>query len=342
MKVLIIGGTGNISTAITQQLIQDGADVTVYNRGLTGAEFKGPYQVIKGDRTDYHTFEKQMKDAQLFDCVIDMIGYNPQDAQSLIQAFSGRTEQVIFCSTVDVYTKPAAKYPIIESEERKPSPSFPYAFKKAKCEGLLEDAAEKRAFALTIIRPAHTYNDDRTPISFIGSGHHLLKRIRQGKPIIMLGNGTSFWASAHRDDVAPTFAAAVCNPQVYGKSYHVAAEEWMTWEQHYNTVAEVMHAPPIHFIYIPTSILGRMAPKAAEWSVVNFTYNNIFDNSAAKRDLGYEYRIKWREGVGKIIKYLDSIGVIDTCPDDVLYGKLVARWEKLIQQVRVEAESVDA
>jgi nucleoside-diphosphate-sugar epimerase len=333
MRVLIIGGTGNISTAITQQLIKDGADVTLYNRGLTGADIKGAYQVIKGDRTDYPTFEKQMKDAQLFDCVIDMIGYDPDDVQSLIRTFSGRTKQVIFCSTVDVYTKPAVRYPIIESEERKPSPTFPYAFKKAKCEGLLEDAADKGAFALTIIRPAHTYNDDRTPISFIGSGRHLLKRIRQGKPIIMLGNGSSFWTSAHRDDVAPTFAAAVCNPHVYGNSYHVAAEEWLTWEQHYNTVAEVMQAPPIRMIYIPTSILGRMAPKAAEWSVVNFTYNNIFDNSAAKRDLKYEYRITWREGVAKIVEYHDFIDAIDTCPDDALYGKLVDRWEKLIQQV---------
>ena len=130
MKVLIIGGTGNISTAITRQLVQSGVDVTLYNRGKTEVNFPG-VTTITGDRYDHQVFEKQMADAGMFDCVIDMIGYDPEDVNSLIRAFEGRTAQVIFCSTIDVYTKPAKFYPIVEGVERCPSPSFPYAYKKA-------------------------------------------------------------------------------------------------------------------------------------------------------------------------------------------------------------------
>jgi nucleoside-diphosphate-sugar epimerase len=340
MKVLIIGGTGNISTAISRQLIEQGVEVTLYNRGKTEINFPGDFKTIIGNRYDYQVFEKQMAEAGLYDCVVDMIGYDPEDVASLTRAFKGRTEQVIFCSTVDVYTKPAINYPVVEGVERQPSPAFSYAYKKAICEKILEEASQKSAFALTIIRPAHTYNDTQTPIPFIGSGLHFFKRIRQHKPIIILGDGTSFWASAHRDDVAPTFVAAVGNTGVYGKAYHVTAEEWMTWEHHYQTVADVMGTPPINFIHIPTDLLGLMAPKAAEWSVVNFHYNNIFDNSAAKSDLQYQYTISWREGVERMVAFHDARGDIDSCPDDILYNKLVSVWQKMSSNVVDEMRSL--
>ena len=214
--------------------------------------------------------------------------------------------------------------------------------KKRLCEKSLEEAARRGAFALTIIRPAHTYNDSQAPIPFIGSGLHFFKRVRQGKPIIVLGNGTSFWGSAHRDDVAPAFVAAIGNVEVYGKDFHVTAEECLTWEQHFQTVADVMGAPPIQFVHIPTDCLGRMAPKAAEWSVVNFHYNNIFDNTAAIQDLGYRYTISWREGVERMVAYHDSRGGIDSCPDDRLYNALVDVWLKLGDAAVEEMRSLNA
>jgi nucleoside-diphosphate-sugar epimerase len=342
MKVLIIGGTGNISTAISRQLIDEGADVTIYNRGKTNIGFTGTYKTITGDRYDHHAFEKQMQDAALYDCVVDMIGYDPEDVASLIRVFKGRTAQIIFCSTVDVYSKPAQVYPVVESVEREPSRAFQYAYKKAICEKMLEDAAQSNAFALTIIRPAHTYNDTQSPIPFIGSGLHFFKRVRNGKPIIVLGNGTSFWASAHRDDVAPAFVRAVGNENVFGKSYHVAAEEWMTWEKHFQTVAEVMGAPEITFVHIPTDLLGQMAPKAAEWSVINFHYNNIFDNSAAMKDLNYRYRITWKEGVQCMVAYHDIRGEIDTCPDDPIYNKLIEVWGTVGHMAVDAMQAIDA
>ena len=279
MKVLIIGGTGNISTEISRGLVARGENVTLYNRGKTKTQLPEDINVIYGNRYDYAAFEQHMAEAGIFDCVIDMIGYSPADVESLVRAFKGRTGHLIFCSTVDVYTKPAKKYPIIEGVERQPAPTFPYAYKKAICEKKLETAAAQGDFALTIIRPAHTYNDSQSPIPLIGSGIHLFKRIRDRKPVIVLGNGTSFWGSAHRDDVAPTFVNAVCNKEVFGKAFHVTAEEWMTWEQYYQTVADVMGLPDIEFVRIPTELLYRMAPQAAEWCKVNFHYNNIFDNS---------------------------------------------------------------
>ena len=80
MKILIIGGTGLISTAITRDLIERGDEVTLYNRGKSETQFGEGAKFLYGDRTDYAAFEAQMADAGPFDCVMDMICYKPDDA----------------------------------------------------------------------------------------------------------------------------------------------------------------------------------------------------------------------------------------------------------------------
>src|SRR5919202_3173629 len=134
VKILIIGGTGLISTAITRYLRERGDDVTLYNRGRTGAAVPDGTQIITGDRTNYAAFEQQMTQAGPFDCVVDMVCYEPEEAESAVRAFRGRPGHFLFCSAVDVYTKPAPHYPIQEDEERLPSHAFPHVLKKAICE----------------------------------------------------------------------------------------------------------------------------------------------------------------------------------------------------------------
>jgi len=105
-----------ISVSITKFLIERGEDVTVYNRGKSTLPLYPGAKVIRGDRSDYPVFEKQMAEAVRFDVVIDMVGYQPGDGESAVRAFSGRTGQFVFCSTVDIYRKPAFRYPYLESE----------------------------------------------------------------------------------------------------------------------------------------------------------------------------------------------------------------------------------
>jgi nucleoside-diphosphate-sugar epimerase len=342
MKVLIIGGTGNISTATARHLVARGDEVILYNRGQRQVDIPGAYKTMIGDRYDHAAFEAQMTEAGTFDCAIDMIGYALEDVESAVRAFGGRVKQYIFCSTVDVYTKRPKGYPVTEDTERTPYPSFPYAFKKARCERILEAAQARGDFALTIIRPAQTYNDSSTPLPLIGPGVHLLRRVRQGKPILILGDGTSLWVASHRDDVGPAFAVAAGNPETYGKSYNVTGDEVMTWERYYTVVGEVMGAPPLDLVPIPTDLLGRMAPKAAEWCVENFHYNNLFDNSAAKADLGYRYTIAWEEGVRRMVAWHDARGAIDSSPDFHLYDEIVSAWRRHSEELVREFAGLDA
>jgi len=329
MRVLIIGGTGLISTAITCFLTERGDEVTLYNRGITESQLSRSPRRMLGDRTDYPVFEAQMAQAGPFDCVIDMVCFVPEDAHSAIRAFRGRVGQYILCSTVDVYAKPAKHYPISEDEERRPATSFAYAANKAACEEILLEAHRRGDLPVTIIRPAQTYGEGGRIVHTLGWGTYYMDRVRKGKPIIVHGDGTSLWVASHRDDVARAFVGAVGNAKTFGKAYHVTGEEWMTWNRYHEWVAEAMQAPPATLVHIPTDLLGKVVPTWAEWCVENFQFNNVFDNSAAKTDLGFRYTMRWVEGVRRTVTWLDERGWIEDSDDYPFYERILAAWDRL-------------
>lgn len=331
MKILMIGGTGNISLPASQALVARGDDVILYNRG--NQPIAGARQVT-GDRYDSAAFEQQMAELLAkegsIDVVIDMICYHPEHGRAVQRALGGRIGQYIFCSTVDVYTKTKSGYPIREDFEREPNPAFEYAYHKAILEKELEAAARQGAFALTIFRPAATYNDSGTPIALPGPGLPLLKRMRQGKPVIVLGDGNGIWASTHRDDVAPAFVAAAGNPAAFGKAYNVCGEEWLTWKSYYAAAAQALGGPELEFVEIPAKVLVKLTKGEASWCEWNFQYNNIYDNTQAKTDLGYTYRLTWADGVARQVAYHDQRGAIDSAADYAPYEQAIVDWRRLI------------
>ncbi len=342
MKVLIIGGTGNISTSISRLLLEHGADLTLFTLpepGKMDSPIPEGAKSILGDRTDYADFEAKMAEAGGFDCVIDMLCYKPADAESDVRAFQGRIGQLIFTSTVDVYTKPARQYPVTEDAERQPSPRFPYAFNKARCERIFEAAHKRGDFPVTVIRPTHTYS--RFIIHTFGWGTYFLDRLRRGRPIIVHGDGSSIWGATHSDDAARTYVGAAGNQATFGKAYHLAADEWLTWDMYHQGLARAIDAPEPTLVHIPTDLLGKVVPQAAEWCVVNFSYNNIFDTTAAKTDLGFRYTIPWEEGARRCYNWLEEWGLIENSDDYPFYDRTIEAWQRLGDGMAQELVGVD-
>ena len=339
MKVLIIGGTGLISTAISRQLLERGDEVTLYNRGKSEVRFPDGAKFIHGDRRDYPAFETQMAEAGHFDCVIEMIGFSPADAESAVRAFKGRIGHFIFCSTVCVYGGPAQHYPIREDEPRRPIGG--YGANKVKCEDLLMDAGKRGDFPVTVMRPSQTYGEGGGIVHTLGGKSTYLDRIRKGKPIIIHGDGSCLWAACHVEDVARGFVGAANNAVAFGKSYNLTGEEWMTWNKYSEGVAEALGAPKPTIVHIPTDVLGRIAPKASGISVDIFQFPSIFDNSAAIKDLGFKYTISWVEGVKRTVAFLDERGKIENSDDDPLDDKIIAAWEKLNAQMKEELAGLE-
>ncbi len=329
MRVLVVGGTGIISTGISRLLLKRGDEVILYNRGQRPPLFEGDYVTINGDRKNFAAFEREMAEAGTFDCVIDMVCYLPEEAESAIRAFRGRTAQYIFCSTVDVYTKPAAVYPITEDTEKQPSMKFMYGYNKARCEELLFAAHERGDLVVTSIRPGHTYGEGgNNLLHALGVGNYHVDRLKKEQPIIVHGNGRSFWPTCHRDDVAVAFVGAIGNTRAMGRGYHVAGEEWMTWEGYHQGLAKAVGAKPPEFVYIPTDALVRLAPQEAMLTEVNFSYNNLFDNRAAREDLGFRVTIPWVEGARRTIRWLEENGMREKSEDFPLYDRIIKTWRE--------------
>jgi len=336
MRLLIIGGTGNISTPLTKALQGKGHNITLFNHDSSRMEWLLPeVTVISGERKDLPLFEKQIFAGGNYECVIDMICFEPEDAVKDAALFKGRTQQFIFCSTVDVYPKTTVGYPINEDLKIGALKSFEYAWKKVECEKTLWDADHRGHFHLTVIRPAATYNESWSPgvHSFGGQTYHL-DRIRRGKPIIMHGDGTSIWVAAYRDDTANAFVGAAGNKAAFGQAYNVTGDELMTHNQMWKTIAKVMGAPDPDFVYIPALLLAELAPVEALWCRENFMHNNIFDNTKAKRDLGFRYTVTYEEGVKKCIKYLESHNLIENSDNYPFYDKIVNEWRTAERELR--------
>jgi nucleoside-diphosphate-sugar epimerase len=327
MNVLIIGGTGLISTPITKMLLEQHHNVTHFNRGNKQENFPD-VQMIVGDRTEYAAF-KSLLEHKHFDCVIDMVCYKPEEARSAVATFRENVQHYIFCSTVDVYTKPAPRYPITEDAPKQPNKEFAYAFGKAACERIFLEAHAQHNFPVTIIRPAYTYREGYGILHTFGWSTDYLERIRSGKPIITHGDGNSFWVACHADDVARTFVNAVGKTQTIGKSYHVAGEEWLTWRVYHETVAKALNRELPELIYIPTDVLYKLAPEGSFWAKVNFQFNNLFDNSLAKQDLDFSYTVTWPQGAKRMVDWLEAKGRIEGSSPDY-YESIIQTWRNLV------------
>ena len=329
VKVLVIGGTGTIGSFVTQELWKRGCEVTLLVRGLSRRVFPNEpgVSVIHGDRKNISLLQAVAE--HNFDVVVDLACYEPQDAEAAVQTFAGRIEQYLFVSTVDVYTKPAAVYPVTEDAERNPRKSFAYAWKKAQCEEVFFKAHREKRFAVTIIRPAHTYCEGVTPLlQVFGWTTDHLDRIQKGKPVIIHGDGTSLWSSLYAEDLAVPLANALLTPLAYGKAYNIASEEVMCWNRLYEIVADVM-GMPLRPVYVPAKVLGQAFPRKALWCVENFQYSNVFSVGLAKKDLGFATRTSYGDGVLRCLRWFAENGGFDDSdsPRFDFYERFLRAWE---------------
>ncbi|MBM3460354.1 MAG: NAD-dependent epimerase/dehydratase family protein [Armatimonadetes bacterium] len=337
MKILILGGTGLISTGVTRLLLERGDEVTHFNRGQRSQEFAGRVRTVTGDRYEHAAFEAQMAELPAFDCVLDMIGFSPPDVESLLRAFGGRTGHLVFCSTVDVYARPASAYPVREDEPFKPA-AWDYSQRKVLCENLLWEwhAREQRPF--TVLRPVHTYSDDGAILHTFGRETYHLDRLLKGKPVIVHGDGSSLWSSVHRDDASVAFVNALGNPVAFGKSYHLPGDECVTWNQYHARVAEGIGAPAPRLVPIPTEVLFPM-DRCAFITAINFQFNNCFDAAAARSELGFRYTTSIAEGARRIYARLCRTGRLQSWEEVPQDDRILAAWERARR--RMEEELAD-
>ena len=305
----MIGGTGTISSAITRQLAAAGHDLWLLNRGTRKSEVPAGVRQIICDIDDEKTVLDNIQD-EMFDAVCEFIGFVPAQIERDIRLFRGRTHQYVYISSASAYNKPAANHVITEGTTLA-NPHWQYSRNKIACEELLMREYREYAFPVTIVRPSHTYCERGVPTSVHGpkGSWQVLKRIMEGKPVIIQGDGTSLWTLTWNEDFARGFIGLLGNPKAIGEAFQIMSDEQLTWTQVYQCVARALHTT-LKPYYVASEFLAAVAPK--EWDFEGNLLGDksqtvIFDCAKLKRAVpGFQATTRFDEGVRRSVDYLLS------------------------------------
>ena len=281
MDILLIGGTGNISLSVTKQLLERGDRVTLLNRGNhplpAGAE-----SLIADIRQEEETARKL--EGRHFDAVCDFIAFETADVERDRRLFGGKTGQYVFVSTASAYQKPARDYRITEGVALY-NPHWAYSRKKAACEEYLMQQYRENGFPVTVVRPSHTYGPEKVPVGIHGSkgSWQVLRRMLDGKPVLIPGDGTSLWTLTASDDFARGFVGLLGNPRAIGEAFHITSDEALTWDQIHGLIADALGVP-LKAYHVASDFLAAVSPYDLEGALLgDKAYSVVFDNTKLKR-----------------------------------------------------------
>lgn len=332
MRVLFIGGTGNISSAVSRLAIANGVELYHLNRGQRKVEIAG----VKSIRADIHDPAAAAKalGEQRWDCVVNWIAFHPRDVEVDLELFRGRTQQYIFISSASVYQKPPT-HPIITESTPLCNPYWEYSRNKIACEERLNRAYREEAFPITIVRPSLTY-DTVIPLAIGGWGDYtIVDRMKRGLPVVVHGDGASLWTTTHSEDFAKGFVGLLGNQQAIGHAFHITSDEVLTWNQHYEAVAAAIGVKP-NLVHIPSDALSDICDKLGQpWMrgslLGDKTWSCIFDNTKIKRFVpGFQATITFAEGMRKTIAWYhaDPARCKVTPEKDDIVAKILKAWQE--------------
>lgn len=303
MKVLFIGGTGNISSAVSKLLIEKGIDLYLLNRGRRDINIPGA-NIIKGDITDHKKINEVLNEHN-WDAVVNWIAFTTEDIERDIELFRNKTKQYIFISSASVYQKPPSQ-PVITESTPLYNPYWQYSRDKIACEERLNLEYRQEGFPITIVRPSHTYNTV-IPVAIGGwNEYNIIERMKKGKKVIVHGDGTSLWTVTHADDFAVGFAGLIGHQQSVGHAFHITSDEILTWNQIYQAVGAAVGVEP-DIIHIPSKLLGEYNEefKGSLWG--DKSHSVIFDNTKIKTFVPeFKAVIRFSEGIKRTLDWFEA------------------------------------
>jgi len=305
MKIVIVGGTGHISSRIVRLLLEQGHEVVCYTRGRLGSPHKDARH-IQGDRRERESFERTMRQ-EAFDAAIDMICYTPEDAASSIRAFQG-VGHFIQCSTTCTYGVDYDWLPV--SEEHPLRPITAYGRGKVAADRLFLEAYYREQFPVTILKPSTTYGPQMGLLRQIAAEFSWIDRIRKGKPIVVCGDGVAIHQFLHVDDAALAFAGVLSKEHCIGQTYNLVNRGYCTWKDHHRAAMRVL-GQDVELIGVP--LYDLVALDARRFAICEdiFAYNCYYSADRIFRDVPeFRPRISLEQGMALTIDALDREGRI--------------------------------
>jgi nucleoside-diphosphate-sugar epimerase len=302
LRVLFIGGSGIISSACSSLAIERGIDLYLLNRGAS-ADRPLPKQAtaLRGDIRDPESAKSALAGLD-FDAVVNWVAFTPEHVQADLELFRGRTRQYVFISSASAYQTPPARVPVVESTPLA-NPFWQYSRDKIACEDLLVQAYRADGFPATIVRPSHTYDKTTVPLD---GGWTALARMRQGKEIVVHGDGTSLWTLTHHTDFARGFVPLLGHPRTIGDAFHITSDDVLTWNQIAQTLAAAAEVEA-RIVHVPSDVIAAADPQWGAGLLGDKAHSMVFDNSKLRSVVpDYVATVPFEQGAREIVAWHDE------------------------------------
>jgi nucleoside-diphosphate-sugar epimerase len=302
VSVLFLGGTGIISSACTERCLETGMEVFVLNRGTSRTRpIPDGCRQLVGDLSEPHSVRAAIRDLE-FDVVADFRAFTPSQVQTRLELFRDRMGQYVFISSASVYQTPPGRLPIVESTPLR-NPFWQYSRDKISCEDLLVAAYRDDGLPMTIVRPSHTY--DKTLLPFDG-GWTVVDRMRRGAEVVVHGDGASLWTLTHHRDFARAFVGLLGHPAAIGDSFHITSDEWLSWNQIFQTVAAAAGVEA-KLVRVPSDAIAAADPEWGAGLLGDKAHSMVFDNSKVRRLVpDFTAAIPFANGAREILDWYDA------------------------------------
>lgn len=303
MRVLFIGGTGNISASVSRLCVERGIELHLLNRGRRSVIIPGA-RIIRADVTNLAEMRTSLEGLH-WDAVVDWIAFSQEDVDRDIALFRGTTKQFVFISSASAYRKPPPQ-PVITEDSPLANPYWEYSRKKIACEDRLHRAYRDEGFPATIVRPSHTYGTV-IPVPIGGwTEYTIVDRLKAGRKVIVHDRGTSLWTMTHAEDFAKGFVGLLGPGPAIGEDFHITSDEVLTWNQIYGSLAEAAGCVA-DIAYVPTSVIVECEPSLEGTLKGDKALDTVFDNSKIKRFVpGFAATIPFREGIKRTLAWFEA------------------------------------
>ncbi len=332
MKILIIGGTGLISSACSELALERGHELFILNRGIS-SKYPLPQgaTLIQADIHGDPAEVMRLLKGYSFDSVVDFLAFTPDHIETDIRLFSMSTLQFVFISSGSVYQKPPTSYLITESTPLY-NPYWQYSRDKIACEERLNRAYRETGFPITIIRPALTYGPSQIPMC-VGSWEHpytIVDRILRGQKIIVPGDGTSLWTVTWNKDFAHGLLGLLGNQRAIGHPFHITSDEVLTWNQIYEELAAAVGVKP-NIIHVPSDLIAAYDPEMLGSLIGDKALSTVFDNTKIKRFVpDFVCTTTWSIGVRRSLAWFAEDPARRTIDDKAnkTWDQIIAAYEQ--------------
>lgn len=274
LKILILGGSGILSTAVAQEAVNRGYDVTCLTTGRRDSMLPKGVKSIHGNANDPKTFVGLLENQ--YDAIVDFLSYTKQQLSVKLEELLVYTSQFVFISSATAYK--LVDNPITE-ETPLGNPYWDYSENKIVCEKMLINKCNSEKKNYTIIRPYITYGNTRIPFGIIADRYwSLANRILCNKPVLLWDNGAAVCTLTHTSDFAKGVVSTFGNNIAYNQAFHVTSQERLTWREVLNKLSIALGKDEKIFSAQTRDILYYL-PEYEGVLTGDKGRNRIFDNS---------------------------------------------------------------